>query len=144
LKFYKSFLNYNINTITCKEIFLCLGIGLCSIWWFIFLSFWPPLLWGAITFSNLFHFGWFLVHQMHQWEGFKFCLDTINNGAIPLDLACVECLSVIVSTQFAINEQLKDLTHMFCLQIPCYKLYIKILFFYVFTLKYMCHFGLNF
>jgi len=34
---------------------------------------------------------------------------------LPLDLACLERLSVIIATQFAINEQLKDLTHMFCL-----------------------------
>ncbi len=32
---------------------------------------------------------------------------------------------------------------MFCFQIPCYKLYKKYLFSYVFTLKYMCHFGMN-
>ncbi len=40
---------------------------------------------------------------------------TKNNGALPLDLARLECLSVIVATQFATNEQLKDLTHMLCL-----------------------------
>jgi len=40
--------------------------------------------------------------------GFKFCLDTKNNGALPLDLACFERLNVIVATQFATNEQLKD------------------------------------
>jgi hypothetical protein len=27
-------------------------------------------------------------------RGFKFCLDTGNNGALPLNLACLECLSV--------------------------------------------------
>ncbi len=32
---------------------------------------------------------------------------------------------------------------MFCFQISCYKLYKKGLFFYVFTLKYMCRFGMN-
>jgi hypothetical protein len=41
------------------------------------------------------------------------------------------------------NEQLKDLTHMFCLRIPCYKLYKEALISYVFTLKYMCHFGMS-
>ncbi len=61
-----------------------------------------------------------------------------------MDLACLERLSVIVVIQFATNEQLKDLTHMFCLRIPCYKLYKENLFFYVLTLKYMCHFGMNF
>jgi hypothetical protein len=46
-------------------------------------------------------------------------------------------------TQFAFNEQLKDLTHMFCFRIPCYKLYTKGLLSYVFTLKYMCYFRMN-
>jgi hypothetical protein len=40
-----------------------------------------------------------------------------KNGALPLDLPCFEHLSVIVAIQFATNEQLKDLTLMFCLQI---------------------------
>jgi hypothetical protein len=31
---------------------------------------------------------------MRQEEVFKFCLDTKNNGALPLDLACHERLSV--------------------------------------------------
>jgi len=42
-----------------------------------------------------------------------------------------------------IKEQQKDLTHMFYLRIPCYKLYKENLFFYVFTLKYMCHFSMS-
>jgi hypothetical protein len=60
---------------------------------------------------------------MCQFKGFKFCLHIKNNGALPLDLAYLACLSVIIATQFATNEQLKNLTHMFCVQIPCYKLY---------------------
>jgi len=60
-----------------------------------------------------------------------------------LDLAYFERLSVIVVTQFVSNEQLRDLTHMFCFKIPSYKLYKEGLFSYVFTLKYMCHFGMN-
>jgi hypothetical protein len=43
------------------RIFKCLGIGFCNIWWFVFLRFWPPLLWGAITFSILFRFLWVFV-----------------------------------------------------------------------------------
>jgi hypothetical protein len=31
---------------------------------------------------------------MLQYEGFKFCLDTRNNWALPLDLASPEHLSV--------------------------------------------------
>ncbi len=80
---------------------------------------------------------------MCQEEGFKFCLNTKNNKAHPLDLAYLECLNAIIATQFATNEQLKDLTHMFCLRISCYKLYKKGLFSYVLTLKYMCQFGMN-
>jgi hypothetical protein len=53
------------------------------------------------------------VHQMCQ-ERFKFFLDIKNNGTLPLDLAYFKHLSVIVTIQFATNEQLKDLTHMFC------------------------------
>jgi len=31
---------------------------------------------------------------MRQQQGFKFCLDTKNNKALPLDLACPERLNV--------------------------------------------------
>jgi hypothetical protein len=31
---------------------------------------------------------------MRQEEGFKFCLNTRDNGALPLDLACPKRLSV--------------------------------------------------
>jgi hypothetical protein len=47
---------------------------------------------------------------------------------------CYGCNSI------ATNEQLKELTHMFCLQIPCYTLYKEGLLSYVLTLKYMCQF----
>jgi len=53
----------------------------------------------------------------------------------PLDLGYLECLNVIGLIQFAINEQLKDLTHMICFQIPCYKLYKKELFLLCFHIK---------
>ncbi len=49
----------------------------------------------------------------------------------------------IFATQFATTKQLKDLTHMFCLQISCYKLYKKGLFSYVLILKCLYHFGMN-
>jgi hypothetical protein len=45
-----------------------------------------------------------------------------------------------IATQFTTNEELKNLTHMFCLGIPCYKLYKKR---FVLRWKYMCHFGIN-
>jgi hypothetical protein len=35
----------------------------------------------------------------------------------------------IVATQFAIKKQLKDLTQMFCVLIPCHKLYKEGVFF---------------
>ncbi len=44
-------------------------------------------------------------------KGFKFFLDIKNNGALLLDLAYFEHLSVIVTIQFVTIEQLKDLTH---------------------------------
>jgi hypothetical protein len=86
--------------------------------------------------------------------GVQFLFRHQKNGAFPLNLAHLECLNVLslvglpyscnsIANQFATKEQLKDLTHMFCCQIPCYKLYIKNLFSYVLTLKYMCHFGMD-
>jgi hypothetical protein len=41
---------------------------------------------------------------------------------LPSAFKCYNCNSITT------NEQLKDLTHMFCLQIPCYKLYKEGLF----------------
>ncbi len=105
----------------------------------LFFEFLTPLFWTAITFSILFHFWQFLMHYICQKEWFNFCLDTKNNWALPLDLVCFEHLSVTIVT----NEQLKDLTHMHCLWIPCYKLYKEVLFIYIPTLKYMCHFGMS-
>jgi hypothetical protein len=56
LKFYKSFLNFNSNRTTYKEIFGCSQTDLCNVWWFVFLSYWPHLRWGAVTFSMFFFF----------------------------------------------------------------------------------------
>jgi len=49
----------------------------------------------------------------------------------------------IVATQFANKDQSKHLTHMLCFLIPYYKLYQESMFSYVFTLKYMYHFGMT-
>jgi len=84
-------------------------------------------------------------------EGFRVPLETTrNNGTFPLDLACLEHLNVklqfncnSIISQFTIFLTIKYLTHMFYLQIPCYKIYKKGFFSYVFTLKYMCHFGMS-
>jgi len=39
---------------------------------------------------------------MCQEEGLKFCLDTRNNGALPLDPAYAKCLSVWVIRRFTL------------------------------------------
>jgi hypothetical protein len=49
----------------------------------------------------------------------------------------------LIATQYVINVQLKDLTHMFGLWISSHKLYKESVFYYVFTLKYMCEFGIS-
>ncbi len=69
MKFYKLSLNSNSNRATYKECFGCLRTDLCTVWWFVFMSSWPPLLWGAITLSFLIHFLQLLVCQMRQEEG---------------------------------------------------------------------------
>ncbi len=59
-----------------------------------FLSSWPLFTVRGIIFTFLLHFQRLLMCWMCQEEGFKFCLDTRNNGALPLDLACPENLNV--------------------------------------------------
>ncbi len=66
-----------------------------------------------------------------------------KNGGLPLDLSFFWMLKCCSCNSIVINEQLKDLIHMFCFQIPCYKLYKEGLLSYVFTLKYMCYFRMN-
>jgi hypothetical protein len=61
----------------------------------------------------------------------------------PLEFGLLWTFKCYSCNLFTTNEQLKDLTQMFCLQIPYYKLYKEGLFLYVLTLKYMCHFGMN-
>jgi len=90
LKFYKSFWNFNSNRTTYKEFFGCLRTSLFSIWWFVFLSFWPPLLLGAITFSILL----FLVCQIRNRRGLSFfwTLKTMEpslGSSLPWALKCL-------------------------------------------------------
>jgi len=46
--------------------------------------------------------------QKCQWEGFKFCLDTKNNGAFPLDPTYFKWLIVIIAIELQLNLQLKN------------------------------------
>ncbi len=41
----------------------------------------------------------------------------------------------VVATQFVTKKQVENLTQMFCLRIPCHKLYKECVFSYVFILK---------
>ncbi len=144
MKFYKSSLNFSNNITIYKEFFGCFENGLYSIWWFVFLSSWPTSLWGAITFPILFHFWRFFVHYVHNRRGSSVFLQIKIKWSPPLGSSLPWTLKCYSYNSFAINEQLKDLTHMLCLQIPCYKLYEEGLFSYVLALKYTCHFGMNF
>jgi hypothetical protein len=58
------------------------------------------------------------IHQK-KWSS------PVGSG-LPWAVKCYSCNSITT------NEQLKDLTHMFCFQIPCYKLY-KEGFFFMFS-----------
>jgi len=62
------------------------------------LQHWSPLLWGAITFSFQIHFWQFLVLQMCQEEGFNICFNTKNKRALPFDLDCPKCLTILKPT----------------------------------------------
>jgi hypothetical protein len=45
---------------------------------------------------------------MHQKGGSKFFLDTQKNGTLPLNLVCLEQLSVIITTYLQLNLQLRN------------------------------------
>jgi hypothetical protein len=89
----KSCSNLNTNRATYKEVSGCTGISFFSVWWFVFFSFWLPLLWRVVTFSFVILFGPFLVCQMSQEEEFKFCWDTRNNRALTLEWLSVQSLA---------------------------------------------------
>jgi hypothetical protein len=76
-------LNSDSKRVTYKDFLGCLGTSFGNVRWFYFVWSWPPLLWGPVTFSFPINFGWLLLWQMHQEEGFKFCLDTWNSRALP-------------------------------------------------------------
>ncbi len=58
-------------------------------------------------------------------------------SGLPWAFKCYSCNLIVT------NEQLKYWTHILYFWIPCYILYKEGLFFDVFTLKYMCHFRMN-
>jgi hypothetical protein len=60
---------------------------LCSVLRFVFLSFWPPLLWGAITFSFLILF-WRFFSVSDVPRGVPVLLGCLKQRTLPLDLAC--------------------------------------------------------
>ncbi len=68
----------------------------------------------------------------------------IKQWSLPLRSSLLWMFKCYSCNSIATNKQLKDLTHMFCFWMPCYKLYKESLFSYVLTLKYMCHFGMSF
>jgi len=89
-KFYKSFLKSNSN-ITYKEFFGCLRIGLCSVQWFVFLSFLTPFILGDCNFliSNPF------VNVLNvPRRGLQVLFGHQKQQNPPLDLAYLNCLSV--------------------------------------------------
>jgi len=74
------------------------GNRLCCVWWFVFFcEFLIPLLGGGEGVCKFLNSYWFLMIfsvPNVPMEGFKFYLDTRNNGALPFDPDCPECLSV--------------------------------------------------
>jgi hypothetical protein len=94
LEWYKSTLNSFSNRATYNICFGCLKIGLCNVWWLVFFEFSTPCTLGSYNFLFVIHFGRLLMCQIHQEEGFKFCLDSRNNGPIPSNPACPERLNV--------------------------------------------------
>ncbi len=88
LQFYKRSLNSNSN------MFCVFGNWLCSVLWFVFFEFLTPYTLGGCNFlisnPSLMNFS----ASSASKKVFKFCWDTKNNKAFPLDLACPERLNV--------------------------------------------------
>ncbi len=109
------------------------------------LFFWiltPSTLGGHNFFNSISFFMIFKTLEM-PIGGVKILFRHQKQWKLPLGFGLLWVLKCYSCNSIAIKEQLKDLTHMFCLQIPCYKLYTKGLFFHILTLKYKCHFGMS-
>jgi hypothetical protein len=61
-------------------------------------------------FSFLICFQQLLVCRMCEEEGFKFCLDTRNNRALPLDLACPDSFKCLVTSPSTLKATTKCFT----------------------------------
>jgi hypothetical protein len=77
-----------------------------------------------------------LLCQMHEEEGLKFCLDTQNNSAFPLDLACYECLNVRSLIGLPRYESRKKKPKLFYILDYVLELIIKIWWFGLFFFKF--------
>jgi len=75
---------------------------LCNVQWFVFFEFLTLFILRGHNFPNstMFLMRFSVSHVLI--EGFKFCLDTRNNGALPLDPAYPECLSGLLTGYFTL------------------------------------------
>jgi len=106
-------LSFNNNKTTYKDFFNFLELAFLMFDGFFF-ELLTPFTLGGHNFLNFIMFLIIFNALEVSIKGIKFCLNTRNNGAFPLDLACLKHFNVVIAIQFAIKEQLKDLTQMFC------------------------------
>jgi hypothetical protein len=76
---------------------------LYNVWWFVFLSFWPSLLWEAVIFLFLIHFWQLLVCQMRQEERFKFWFGHRKQWSTPLGSGLSWVLKYLVTNRCTLN-----------------------------------------
>jgi hypothetical protein len=123
LKFYKSTLNSNKNKAIYKEFCGCLGTGLYSIWCFVFFKFLTPFTLKGHNFLNFIPFFTFFSALDAPIEGVQVLFEHKKKWNPPLGFSLPWMIKCYSCNSITTNEQLKDLTHMLCFQIPCYKPY---------------------
>jgi hypothetical protein len=99
LKFYKSSLNSNNSKATyIQGVFLSVQEPAFVVFSDLFFKeFLTPFTLGGCNFLISNPFSTIVCVQMCQEEGFKFCLNTRNNGALPLDPAYPSTMIILLS-----------------------------------------------
>jgi hypothetical protein len=109
----------NIQRIKCG----CLGTSLCNIWWFVFFKFLTPFTLKGHKFLNYISFLTIFSALDAPIGGVQVLFKHIKQWSPPLGFGLPWTLKYYSCNSIVTNGKLKKLTHMFCLQISCYKLY---------------------
>jgi len=135
-------LSFNNNKSTYKEFCGCLEPTFVAFGGFFF-EFLIPFILKGHNFLNFISFLTIFNASDMPIERIQILFIHQKQWSCPLGFGLPWVFKCYNHNSITTNEQLKDLTHMFCFWIPCHKLCKEGLFFCVFKLKYMCNFGMS-